>query len=1263
MSRFSAFNSFGDPQDHATNSATFNSTKQMQQESSANQLRNSSPLTTDDANNPSKHGPSTLHSGFSATSISPTGQHDNAGAHSLNGSPDLPFDTDSPLTELANTVGSDANSPNPQVINPISQAISNIGPLPATSNSAGNLPTTPTSFDSLHQASSATSTGPTGHADHSAPAPINNDISSLFSSLPTTPTSSQPGKPSRKGKPASDLTSGLQALPIDPLARLESSDTGSYQKGQSRTKTNNSQLQPNHNSLTGADGDQINQNTSAFGPLLDTSNADDKTHTVLDDFAPSPKSSKAASGNPTRHADQSTHVPSTQSARITQGAEISSNINGTSSVSSSFPASLASSQQQKASAKGKSAADDMSELHDLPADFPGSFDSSVTSSYGNDRTPQPIDNSRSQVTPQTEITREESTQLNATAHGQSTVNEKAEWQGLPGDLPGSASVIDNNGDDRRPKNVDNSRWKTTPQTTTTREEYSSQQQETANQQTNETSTSYPVVTSASSTASRKSGVKTPKDQASQVSSSDGRSGDGLGSLFPGIIPTLNSTLSDLTAPVDHVSPSEPFSSSAASRKPPAGTPKDRTSQVSSSDGQSGDSLGSLFPGIIPTLNSSLSDLTAPVDHVSPSEPFSSSAASRKPPAKDQTSQVSTPDGLNSPLREIIPTLNSTLSNLTSLVDLPPPCRVAHNSKGPNTQTFPQIGCRNSTELYALNQTGLGNLKSPAALQQSAQHSSGYSTKADLNNVAPLPINGNTGKNYYNTAANSKPPVNNQALSSDTAMGLNSSNLALGGLASPKTKSLDKEPPARLSALPSGGPSMPNNSSSSDALLQASMSSSSSTDTRTKETQDSTRTVSDSREPFLNSETKTTATNEQESSAKHQTSNEWRIAVQNSSSGFSGQQLSKTPARTVGQPLQDSKRIATYNSTQSFNLTRSHATSEQVDSSQPGKSVRTSTASQSNIRSSAHSQSSSTESSSGSPVRKEDERKSAAAEKSPASSSWIGQTLLPSSSPSKEQGYQVSTGGKITVISVGLGFSIGVLILALVGGVMKRRMLRKHRQTALQISRPKSQLGGEDQPGSSGFSSPRTSNIDEGLHPSYPSLDPEYQIPLDEEARIEPQRSGSYQIHSAGLRDRYDSYASSFGNFAPPRPDRSHLPHYSGQFASYPQEYLAPGPPGRRSDGTSVIPITFNQPHFGGAYEPRLGPLDFEEEGGYGPAEDLPHSGTQWIPRPHDEPEDDCGTEVATRFTSDGETMIEDGADVPPVPPLTWDRLAPVNNTQ
>jgi hypothetical protein len=672
--------------------------------------------------------------------------------------------------------------------------------------------------------------------------------------------------------------------------------------------------------------------------------------------------------------------------------------------------------------------------------------------------------------------------VNVLPKGKHSVNEKPQVEAFPPTIPESleSSDTESYGNERTPKKIDNSPWQTTPNLTTIREEDSSQQNEKSDQETSVTSSSFPTETSASSAASKNSTGMYPKYQTSQVSSSGGESGDSIRHTPPlsGAIPTINSTLSNLTSP------------------------------------------NGVFP-----------------------------------------------------------------------------CQVAVNSKESRTPSIPQIGCQNSSDPNSATQTGIGNLKSPTALQQSSQYSSGYSSKGDLSNVKPLPKNGgklNSGQDYYTSTIQPKPTAdgtsgtaNDSLLSSNFSssitanlnqssssskessqsspnpllakapgnnrdstvnvkqglgkeLSLDSSNITLGPGGLDKPPSLQQGLSPNISHPLLGVESTRSNSTfaTPNPLLHPSSSSSSSSNTQAKENQAQSSSSSNSRDPLIDSAATKVENTHEESQVKQATSNEWRISVQNSSSGFSGQSLNMTPNRTHPQLL-ESKRFGSQNSTQSFNLTQSRSASQEVDS-QIGKSVRAST--QTNSRSSVHTSSSSSESTSTTPDSKEESPKSS--EQSPASS-WIGKTLLPSASPSQDQGYHVSTGGKITVISVGLGFSIGVLILALVGGLMKRRMLRKNRPPSFEISRPKSHLVEE---GNSSFSSPRESNMEDGLHVPNMPFHPGYQVPDDEEVGIDPFRT-SYRPNASDPHDRYNSYASSFGNFVDQRADIDQV-HYPGQFTRY-----------------------------------------------------------------------------------------------------------------
>ncbi|KAA1091359.1 hypothetical protein PGT21_032048 [Puccinia graminis f. sp. tritici] len=1161
MSRLSRLSSFDNPQDYATNSTRFGTSNQMQQESSANQISNSSPLTADAGTDLGGNALSSLHSGSPSTLSTPT-THLKAAL----------------ILSLHDWL-----------------AISNFGPLSATS--AGKTPTRPKNFTPLPQASSAASADLASDVDQvtqvqttqparstqetKSPSNINNGLSSLSSSFPANLNKTKQGNVAQNGELTPDFSSELGTSPLDLTTSLESSDKGRFTNGQSHKKTNASHRQPDANSLTDEIPGQISQITPNLEPSLAASSSNVTTPTAPETFSPLTKSSSATSISPTSNTDQSTRVQNSRPASITPETKTSPIDNVTSSLSSLFPANLTSSPHANVPPKGKSSAAWITPTSNT--DQSTRVQNTRPASITPETKTSPIDNVTSSLSSLFPANLTSSPYANVPPKGKDSANEKPQIEAFPPALPENLESSDTESyeNERTPQQIDNSQWQTTPNITTMREEDSSHQNEKSDRETSVTSSSFPTKTSASSTASKNTFGKYPKYQPSQVSSSGGESGDSI---------------------------------------------------------------------------------------------------SQTPP-----------------LSGVIPTINSTLSNLTSLNGVFP-CQVAANSKESKTPSIPQIGCQNSSDLNSATQTGItiGNLKSPTALQQSSQTSSGYSSKGDLSHVKPLPKNGgklNSGQDYYKSTLQSKPTAdgtsataNDSLLSSNFSsslsatfnqssssskefsqsspnpllakapgnnrdstvnvkqalgkeLSLDSSNITLGPGGLDKPPSLEQGLPPKISHPLLGVESTRNNSTfaTPNPLLHASSSSSSSSNTQATENQVQSSSFSESRDPLIDSAARKVENNHGASQVKQATSNEWRISVQNSSSGFSGQSLNMTPNRTHPQLL-ESKRFGSQNSTQSFNLTQSRSTSQEVDS-QLGKSVRAST--QTNSRSSAHTSSSSSESTSTTPVSKEESPKSS--EQSPASS-WIGKTLLPSASPSQDQGYQVSTGGKITVISVGLGFSIGVLILALVGGLMKRRMLRKNRPPSFEISRPKSHLVEE---GNSSFSSPRESNMEDGLHVPDVPFHPEYQIPDDEEVGLDPFRT-SYRPNASDPHDRYNSYASSFGNFVQPRPDIDQV-HYPGQFSSHPQEYLGPGP--RRSDGTSVIPITFNQ--FGG--QPRLGPLDLEDDG-YGRPEHLPHSGTPWNPH-QQQLNEDCGTEVGTRY-SDGETMIEDG-DAPPVPRLDWDRVPPV----
>ncbi|KAI9611107.1 hypothetical protein H4Q26_008956 [Puccinia striiformis f. sp. tritici PST-130] len=347
----------------------------------------------------------------------------------------------------------------------------------------------------------------------------------------------------------------------------------------------------------------------------------------------------------------------------------------------------------------------------------------------------------------------------------------------------------------------------------------------------------------------------------------------------------------------------------------------------------------------------------------------------------------------------------------------------------------------------------------------------------------------------------------------------------------------------------------------------------------------------------------------ESQGRQQGPKEWRISVQNSSSGFSASQRLEKAVNTTQSRILDSKMMRTKTRMDSRlgKSTRYSAQDGAESSPEPKPRILTGDSSSS--------------------VPTQDKQQPP--EKS-QSSSWIAPPILPSSSAGPQPGLQVSTGGKITVISVGLGFS-SVCSSSRGGRIDETKDLEKHQSSVIHISRPQSQSVEDD---NSSFSSPRQSSLEDGMHDFNARFEPGYQ-PSDHEQEIGVDPFGvSYHVN----HDRYESHASSFVTLQ----IRDSLPTRSIiDLTNSPQSPHEPqGSAPRRSDDTSLIPITF--PHF--EEQQRRGPLGHEDQD-YGRPEVLPHSATPW--HPHQEQcNDDSATEVATRF-SDGETMFDDGRDAPP----------------
>ncbi|KAI7956743.1 hypothetical protein MJO28_003838 [Puccinia striiformis f. sp. tritici] len=973
--------------------------------------------------------------------------------------------------------------------------------------------------------------------------------------------------------------------------------------------------------------DQTSQIASNFGSLLGTSNTGSKSLTTPKGLPPAPQAPSAASTNPARHADhQLTGVQNIQPENITHKIEPPAISNHTGSLSSITQSKLNSSAEAHVSQKATFTATDESGSEALPLNLPASLNSSETESDGIRRSHKQHDDSDPLSA---------SLQPNLTRSQQGELFQKENTASGPKALPLGHAPHSN------PKTSE-SEWKTISDTKSAWGNYDVQQKQKIDQQTSDRIS----VIDNDDSPRRVPIAKQNSSSTTRLQSSSSRQKSSDSSLEVSSIPLA-------ALPLASGPKSSPLYPSGISSSGAAGT----------------DSVGR-----IPN------DQNYPVP------------SSHKQP-KDALNHAPPPLGT-------LPIMNSTLSDITPLESMLP-CQVADqdSSKKSTTGSVPQIGCQNTTDLYSANQPdNVKNLKSPAALRQTSRHSSEYSSNGDLDYNKPFPIisggKQNTGMDRATSTTQYKPYTSKTSQTvTDTRLSNHSSSISASSIQSssstkanysklstpesnqgPKTnrtstidftgvlgkapslnstnplvagldnqKDLQRELSPKVSSPSLGGGSIINDSNSTNSMpsIQASASSNSTMKISTNESQGRVSTFSESRDPSGNSRGSGSSVdpdNQKESTIKQQGPKEWRISVQNSSSGFSASQRLEKAVNTTQSRILDSKMIENQNRTQSFNLTQSHSTSQRMDS-RLGKSTRYSA--QDGAESSPEPKTSNSTGDSSSSVPTQDKQQPP--EKS-QSSSWIAPPILPSSSAGPQPGLQVSTGGKITVISVGLGFSIGVLILAVVGGLMRRKILRKHQSSVIHISRPQSQSVEDD---NSSFSSPRQSSLEDGMHDFNARFEPGYQ-PSDHEQEIGVDPFGvSYHVN----HDRYESHASSFGNFTNQGLPTDQVHYRPDQLSSsHPHEPQGSAP--RRSDDTSLIPITF--PHF--EEQQRRGPLGHEDQD-YGRPEVLPHSATPW--HPHQEQcNDDSATEVATRF-SDGETMFDDGRDappfisdwVPPVPPL------------
>ncbi|POW01359.1 hypothetical protein PSHT_12561 [Puccinia striiformis] len=974
--------------------------------------------------------------------------------------------------------------------------------------------------------------------------------------------------------------------------------------------------------------DQTSQIASNFGSLLGTSNTGSKSLTTPKGLPPAPQAPSAASTDPTRHVDhQLTGVQNIQPENITHKIEPPAISNHTSSLSSITQSKLNSSAQAHVSQKATFTATDESGSEALPLNLPASLNSSETENVGNGRSHKQLDDSDPLSA---------SLQPNLTRSQQGELSQKENTTSGPKALPlGHAPNFN-------PKTSE-SEWKTISDTKSAWGNYDVQQKQKIDQQTSDRIS----VIDNDDSPRRVPIAKQNSSSTTRLQSSSSRQKSSDSSLEVSSIPLA-------ALPLASGPKSSPLYPSGISSSGAAGT----------------DSVGR-----IPN------DQNYPVP------------SSHKQP-KDALNHAPPPLGT-------LPIMNSTLSDITPLESMLP-CQVADqdSSKKSTTGSVPQIGCQNTTDLYSANQPdNVKNLKSPAALRQTSRHSSEYSSNGDLDYNKPFPIistgKQNTGMDRAASTTQYKPyTIKTSQTVTDTRLSNHSSSISASSIQSssstkanysklstpelnqgPKTnrnstidltgvlgkapslnstnplvagldnqKDLQRELSPKVSSPSLGGGSIINDSNSTNSMpsIQASASSNSTMKISTNESQGRVSTFSESRDPSGNSRGSGSSVdpdNQKESTIKQQGPKEWRISVQNSSSGFSASQRLEKAVNTTQSRILDSKMIENQNRTQSFNLTQSHSTSQRMDS-RLGKSTRYSA--QDGAESSPEPKTSNSTGDSSSSVPTQDKQQPP--EKS-QSSSWIAPPILPSSSAGPQPGLQVSTGGKITVISVGLGFSIGVLILAVVGGLMRRKILRKHQSSVIHISRPQSQSVEDD---NSSFSS-RDRAVSKMACTTSMLVSNLVISPLIMNKKSVSIRS-ELVIMSTTIDTRVMPAVLVTLQIRDSLPTRSIIDLTNSPQGIHPTTTSGSAP--RRSDDTSLIPITF--PHF--EEQQRRGPLGHEDQD-YGRPEVLPHSATPW--HPHQEQcNDDSATEVATRF-SDGETMFDDGRDappfisdwVPPVPPL------------
>lgn len=584
------------------------------------------------------------------------------------------------------------------------------------------------------------------------------------------------------------------------------------------------------------------------------------------------------------------------------------------------------------------------------------------------------------------------------------------------------------------------------------------------------------------------------------------------------------------------------------------------------------------------------------------------------------------------------TVNNTLSRLNSSSLSRFPCQNHITSN----QTHPklQLGCSNSSHFYTIDQKNDGNIQ---ALEMPPKPSQSLS-ESGTSKVQAIPMSQSPTIQFNSIYGTSewRKRYNNTATSQ-----------------SPKSTPLHIKPSRTLDHAPKGfngsadgvfSGSSPNNSfmhaqnvtrPTNSALLDSSASTTSPVESKQNNHLNN---ISDFGIPSSGSLSHYVKAMDEQLNQTRQQTDKWLISVQNSSSDFSGQAYKVPMTRTS---FSKPKDLTDRTGTASFASDQTRASIKGVDSYKAASS-RSSLFSSSSISIKTHPDIS-------------------------TKSSWpkTFTEALGNQSYSSNETFHVTKKEKITAISVGVGFSVGILVLAILGGLLKRRALRQNPVT-FNISRPKNieQIMEESLESqndvmpdrfslqfshdfSYGFPKEFLQQSEESVEDSPNQID-EFGQEMDHqyfenpdltdgaapEAAIES-HAMSYDLPNGDRDDeiqRYISYASSFGNFDHRQLEFSPRDNGPGN-ALHRYELEAVNQRDTAGDST-FLPITFGdsvdqRAQYHGGMEDGIDPLQSD-----GPWNHFEHANQQ---RGYD-----AATEVATRF-SDEEIEIED----PPAVPWTY----------